>query len=118
MTQPDMSWSAQLARLHAIEWAPDWQYATVWRFADVPTEQEQEAARKGGPPSLFEPPAGPQAEGSGWELNMDRNGGRAFEVRVPVWSDGAVVIQRVYWRRPRRGLVPYDGGAHLHEQRR
>lgn len=76
-----------------------WQYCTVWRqvAADAPFD-------------LDEPPAG-----TGWVVNEDKAGGR--EVTVPVWSDGSVVFQRRYWRRPVAGMKPWMHDAQIDERR-
>lgn len=108
----DLSWKAQLKRAHAQEWADDWQYATVWRFQQCVTDADEAAARAGGPPHLFEPPAG-----EGWERNVDQVGG-GFWVEPPSWcEDGTVVAQHVYWRRAVSGMRPWHHRAHLHEER-
>lgn len=99
---------------HRDEWSYGWQYATVFRqVRDLDTEQKRDAVRRGGPPSFFKPP-----EGDGWEINTDKHRhvtppGRTH-VTPPDWcKDGTVLTQRLYWRRPRPGMQPWQKEAHL-----
>lgn len=87
----------RLAQSHAIEWAADWQYATVFR-------ESYPGAPVG---NVAEPP-----EGDGWELNTELGRG-GFETITPSWSDGSKVHVKSHWRRRVPGMVPYARQAHL-----
>lgn len=109
---PEWSQLAEFDHPHRQEWAAGWQYACVWRFQHCPTPADAAKWRAGGPPHLFEPPAG-----DGWERNADQVGG-GFWVAPPSWcTDGSVLMQHVYWRRRSPGMQPWHVRAHLHEER-
>lgn len=79
---------------HIGETCMDWQYGLTYRFA-LASE-----------PHLTDKPAGGR-----WIPNRYvANSGR--ELVVPAWSDGSVVVQRAYWRRPKPGMRSWDP-AHL-----
>lgn len=80
----------QVGRLHAMEFADDWQYATVWRMA----RSGQRWTTLGPPP------------GVGWEINSNYQGGVKQQI-VPVWSDGSIVMQLTPWRRRVVGMRPW-----------
>lgn len=75
---------------HTGETGMDWQYGTTSRLAL--TDE----------PHLTEKPPG-----DGWFCNAYR-GDRGREVRTPAWSDGSVVLQFAYWRRPFPGMRSWD----------
>lgn len=84
---------------HAREWAHDWQYGIVWRFAKAGTPHSPD-----GPPT-----------GEGWELNIDtRDGG--LEERSPAWSDGSIVQLLTHWRRPSPGMRGQMLNQRIHVQ--
>lgn len=83
----DPSPQITVEQLHGMQWATGFQYCTVWR-----------QAKNGDPFDLADPP-----DGEGWEVNVDREGGS--QVTVPRWSDGTVVHQAMYWRRPVKDMV-------------
>lgn len=92
MTDPEFR-QITAEQLHSIEWVTGWQYLTVWR-----------EAKAGEPFTLDDPPAG-----EGWVPNVDREGGA--QIVVPRWSDGRVVHQLRYWRRPVEGMQPWHSEA-------
>lgn len=97
--KPSLSPQITVEQLHGMHWAPGWQYCTVWR-----------QAKNGDPFDLAGPP-----DGEGWEVNVDREGGS--RITVPRWSDGTVVHQAMYWRRPVKDMQPWHHRASISEKR-
>lgn len=86
--------SDRLKVAHGMQWLPDWQYGTLWRFVSRPDDDSKPEFEPFGPDGL---------PGEGWELNVDA-GENGIETRSPAQRD--VLMQLTYWRRKHPGMTP------------